>query len=1128
MGTTPTGNPKPAESAERMNKVVEDVIRRRAGGEEVDDAVVLASHAGLLPDLAERLESLRLVEQAEYMVKSDPGSKEDQDDGDSSSRAGVQGRLPTASIPGYTILTEIHRGGQGVVYKAMQHSTDRIVAIKVMHGGPFGGSRGWARFDREVRILAQLKHPDIVTIHDSGTAAGHHYFVMDYIAGRSLDAFLAGDHLTVDARLALFIKICRAVDAAHSRGVIHRDLKPSNIRVNDSGEPRILDFGLAKTDFEDEGTTVHDLTVSGQFVGSLPWASPEQAAGPPGQISTRSDIYSLGVILYQMVAGRLPYDVSGPLPSALRNIQETVPTRPSALRPEVDEDVDIVVLTCLAKDPQRRYQSVGNLVDDLERYLSNQPILARQPSAIYQLRKLAARHKVPFVLVSTLVLVITGFAITMGILYGQTTRALDRAQQAERQSEVQRASAEREARNARAINDFLIHDMLAAADPGESLGHELTVADALANAAERVGSALKEQPLVEASVRTAVAQSYMSLGLFAAAEEQLHVADDIRSRELSAKDPATLAVRVMLVEALIRQNKLESAGPLCQATYEVCIRELSQSHETTMEAALQQAWFYWNAGERGRSRALFRQALRDARRTLGDRHRLTVKMMSSWTSWGYHEIDFTEATALFEEALDVAKTTLGPIHPQTLSAMANVGVSLAEQRRLAESESLLRKVLALRRKVLGEHPDTVRSMIELTAPLSEAARLDEAEAILREAVGMATRVMGTDHSLTQEATAALANTLLRQGRFAEAVPLFEQALQVCRRVYGGQDVRTANMLDEMGTCCLKLGWYESAERHLRPAFEIMLKTRAQHDRVKAGCLRRYVQSLAGQGRLGEARPLAQQLLEHRRVIAGQTPTNAYWLNSYAWELLNVQPEDLRDPELALEVAREAYGMIGDEYHYNRYTLALAYRANGQIGPAIETVRRAIEHAPLQVSEDRTNYEALLAQLLEKCGDPVAAEQVYRDTMEQRRRMFPAGHSDIQDSVERLAERLLKHGKYSEAEAHVAECFDESPVLQEDCRRLPGPCGLLGASLAAQQEFAKAEPLLLTAFEEIRSREYARLDDRKVALERIVNLYESWDAAESGTHYADRAIEYRELVDVVSHEGREEEKLVPIE
>ncbi len=302
---------------------------------------------------------------------------------------------PSDSFPGYEILREIHRGGQAVVYQAIQSSTRRKVALKVMREGPLAESRERARFDREVQILGQLRHPNIVAIHDSGTTAGWSYFAMDYIPGQPLDEYMATAEHSVDETLRLFVKICRAVSAAHLRGVIHRDLKPSNIWIDSSGEPHVLDFGLAKiaTGLLTDESQPHLMTITGQFVGSLPWASPEQAEGSPGNIDIRADVYSLGVILFQMLTGCFPYVVVGNMREVLDNILNAQPTRPSTLRRQIKNEVETIVLKCLQKERERRYQSAGELTQDVERFLAGEPIVAKRDSAWYVLRKVALRRR---------------------------------------------------------------------------------------------------------------------------------------------------------------------------------------------------------------------------------------------------------------------------------------------------------------------------------------------------------------------------------------------------------------------------------------------------------------------------------------------------------------------------------------------------------------------------------------------------------------------------------------------------------------------------------------------------------------------------------------------------------------
>lgn len=296
------------------------------------------------------------------------------------------------AIPGYHIVREIARGGQGVVYMAHQQTTHRRVAIKLLLSGPFASRDERARFEREVRTLGRLRHPGIVAIHHSGTFGGGFYYVMDYIDGEPLDQYVRARRLDYQRILGLFATICDAISAAHQRGIIHRDLKPGNVRVDEHGAPHVLDFGLSKLADDPEAPSA---TRTGQFVGSAPWASPEQAAGEPEAIDVRTDVYSLGVLLFQMLTDRFPYPVTGRPSEILEAIQHAPPQRPRSIRRDIPEDVETIVLMCLQKEPARRYQSASELAADVQRCLRGEPIAARRDSGWYVLRKQLWRHRLP-------------------------------------------------------------------------------------------------------------------------------------------------------------------------------------------------------------------------------------------------------------------------------------------------------------------------------------------------------------------------------------------------------------------------------------------------------------------------------------------------------------------------------------------------------------------------------------------------------------------------------------------------------------------------------------------------------------------------------------------------------------
>ena len=381
----------------RIAALINDYFDRRQAGEELTPESFAAEHPDLAEELLPYLEGLSLLDRIR------PVREEDARTGDIDP-AGAE--LPT--IAGYRLLEEIGRGGMGVAYKALQLSTKRIVALKVMLAGPFSSPSARRRFEREVELAARFQHSGIVRVLESGRVNQQQYYAMDYVAGVPLSRYLSTTEPDIRTTLGIFQRICEAVEYAHRHGVVHRDLKPANVLVDDEGEPHILDFGLAKaTDQDDtEESLTTRVSLPGQVVGTLFYLSPEQAAGMPGEVDPRTDVYSLGVMLYEALTGSLPFDTRGRPSEVIQRILEAPPIPPSSLSVRVDSELGTILLKALAKESDRRYPSAQAMAEDIRRYLEGEPISARRPSSLYFLRKKALKYRWTTILCLTIVVAV--------------------------------------------------------------------------------------------------------------------------------------------------------------------------------------------------------------------------------------------------------------------------------------------------------------------------------------------------------------------------------------------------------------------------------------------------------------------------------------------------------------------------------------------------------------------------------------------------------------------------------------------------------------------------------------------------------------------------------------------------
>lgn len=700
----------------------------------------------------------------------------------------VERRLRPAvdSFPGYRIVRRIHQGAQGVVYQAVQDSTKRLVAIKVMKEGPFGASSDIARFEREVQILGQLKHPNIVAIHDSGSSAGCHYFVMDYIAGQPLDVYVAGSGAAalrgreaIDRLLRLFEKVCTAVSAAHVRGIIHRDLKPGNIRVDDNGEPFILDFGLAKPTLlnASEGA----VTQTGQFVGSVPWSAPEQAAGQPGQVDLRTDVYALGVVLYQILTAKFPYEVVGPLREVLDRIVNAPPVRPRLIRPEIDADVETIILKCLAKERERRYESAGDLARDIRRYLRGEPIEARRDSAAYLLRMLVRRYRAAVYGGSAFAaLIVVALGVSIG-LWSRAEGARQRAVAAEKLAEqrAERLSAARE-------------------NTADALGVSLAALDAhlrgskaietLDAAAEQLADGLPDDPQTEAALRNTLGLLYWRLHDFEPALAQLERARALRTGELGDENPDTLATWNNLGVVQRDAGRVEDAAAAFERVLAAAPRVLGPDHPDTLAVMNNLAALRSRQGRLDEAHGLYLQTLAARKRLLGPDDPDTLLSAQNLATCLLELRRYEEARGILADALPRLSAALGDESSQCIDARHALSISLAALGRLREATPVLRAALDAAERALGsDHPRTLALAGDLGRFLRDAGEFEAAEKQLRRTHARRAAALGPDDPMTMVSAAELVEALAGLGRGAEAVELGQGVAGRAADVLGGDD-----------------------------------------------------------------------------------------------------------------------------------------------------------------------------------------------------------------------------------------------------------------------------------------------------------------------------------------------------
>jgi len=824
-------------------------------------------------------------------------------------------------VPGYRIIGEIHRGGQGVVYQAVQESTDRTVAIKVMRAGAFAGPSEKLRFEREIQILARLKHPNIVTIHDSGVAGASAYFVMDYIDGDQLDVYLKERRPPIRDRLELFAKICEAVNVAHLRGVIHRDLKPGNIRVAGDGEPHVLDFGLAKQADWDRETSEADraATLTGQFVGSLPWSSPEQAAGRGDEVDLRTDVYSLGVALYQALTGSFPYPVTGSLSETAGHIAGTEPINPRNHNADLDDEVTQIVLKALRKERDARYQTAGALGRDLRRYLAGEPIEAKRDSFTYIVRKQLARHRATVAVIGAFAAtVMIGFVVSLTFWSQAVTAQHAEAQQkrvAQDNAELARArerTAAMEASKARAINGFLV-EMLTTASPSKGARSDVTVREVVDTAAERVESGgLEDEPAVEAAVRHALGMTYGSLGLYEQGQHHLDQAETLyrtlgsdqtreriktqiergallrmrgkidesedllnatmkEVRETFGPDDANVA-RCMQALCCVKRDRadLEAAETLCRDAVAIFRRSEDAPRSDLSNALNDLSLVYDNAGRLTEAYDTLSEAIDLSIAARGPAHYETVVLISNLGGILKRLGRYEEAEQRYREALDRTAAAVGKEHPNYATMLNALGSLMIQTKRYEEGVPVLEEAYRIRLKRFGDdHPSVAVTLNNLAMAHYQVGELRAAADSFRKAADVYAKARGADHPSVAAIKGNLAAVLRADGRYEEAAAILREVLTTQRATLGPEHERVAVSLGNLAATLRDLGQLEEAESSARESLRIRRAHLPEDHPNIADVSDKLAQILCDRGKLDEAESLCRRGLAVRIAKFGE-------------------------------------------------------------------------------------------------------------------------------------------------------------------------------------------------------------------------------------------------------------------
>jgi non-specific serine/threonine protein kinase/serine/threonine-protein kinase len=771
----------------------------------------------------------------------------------------------------------------GEVWLAEQmEPVNRQVALKLIKAG-MDTVEVVARFQHERQAMALMDHPSIAKVLDAGsTPQGRPYFAMEYIAGTAITVYCDNRKLSLSKRIELFAEVCDAVQHAHQKAVIHRDLKPSNILVSEidgRAMPHIIDFGVAKAmSHSFDGRP--QVTRVGIIVGTPAYMSPEQANSEGVDVDTRTDVYSLGAVLYELLTGFQPLDLKElTLAGILERLRLEDPASPSAkvkalaeragtvardrnadpktLFRELQGDLDAIVLKALEKDRSRRYASPSDLAGDLRRCLRQEAVLAVAPSRSYRLRKFVRRFRTPIAVAASCLLTLI---LASALSVWQSIRAIQ-----------QRDRADVEAATAKAVNDFLQKDLLAQASTDSQLGMgtnadpDLKVRTVLDRAAAQIGGRFERQPSVEAAIRETIAETYSNLGLANQSRIQFQRVYELRRASLGPEDPATLDTASSLAVMLGSEGNYQQAVNQLVQILKTQNRLLGPEHRDSLLTEVRLGSIYRDQGKYPQAEEIFRHQSQHAMRVWGREDPRTLVYLDRLADICYRQGKYDEAERLDRQVLDSRLRVSGPDHIGTTVAMSELALVYGAKGQFALELELENRILETRRRVQGpESPATIAAMNNLAITNSYLGKNAVAERLNLEAFGIRSRVLGPEHPETMMSMENLACSYADLGKFSLAEATFRRALEIDRRTMGNQSRFTIGTLSDEAFLFQREGKFSLAERDAAEALSALRQSLGSQNAVTIDAVMDLATTQISQGKAVEALLLAREAVAYNR------------------------------------------------------------------------------------------------------------------------------------------------------------------------------------------------------------------------------------------------------------------------